>query len=186
MPIWRIESGWFLLLAVCLLVIPLEWLAAMALAAGIHELFHVLAAKALGSKILGISMDWSGIRMDLSPLLLREELLVALAGPVGSFLLLIIAKWYPQLAVCGLVQGMFNFLPVWPLDGGRVLRGLFPGQERLYRIIEWITVLTLLAMGFWLWKCVDLGIGPLCLAAIAAGKVFVRKIPCIADELGVQ
>lgn len=185
-PSCRIEAGFCFLIAVCLLLIPLEWFGAAMLAAGFHELCHYCAARILGIPILGISLDWLGAKMELPPMLPGEEVLVASAGPAGSMFLIFFSSLYPQLALCGLVQGAFNLLPIRPLDGGRILAGLFPGREGLYWACEIATAALLLGAGLYLWKWIDMGIGGFCLAGIVAGKPFLRKIPCIAGKEGVQ
>ena len=55
-----------------------------------------------------------------------REAICALAGPLGSFSLLLISEYFPEAAVCGLIQGAYNLIPVYPLDGGRLMRCLLP------------------------------------------------------------
>lgn len=66
-----------------------------------------------------------GALIETHGLSLWGECISALAGPLGSFILLSFAQFLPMSAVCGLIQGLFNLLPVYPLDGGRVLSCLF-------------------------------------------------------------
>ena len=78
--------------------------------------------------------------------------LVSLAGPVTNFVLAIafavpirfglISATDPgfaillQAAVLNLVLGIFNLIPIPPLDGSKVFASLFSDQI-MYRILEW-------------------------------------------------
>lgn len=184
MPNFQIEFGAFFLLAVGLLVLPLDWLFGAILAAGFHELCHFLSAKLLGTRCLGIRIGAGGAKMELGPMGRWEELIIASAGPAGSLLLLMLHRVYPQLAVCAGVQGIFNLLPIWPLDGGRILTSLLCGRETVCRAVEIITSVFLFAAGIWMVP--GFGIWPVFLAGFATGKAFLRKIPCKEAFLGVQ
>lgn len=116
-------SGWgCVALALTLLVLPLPWVAAAVLAAAVHELCHYLAIAALGGQVGRIAVSSGGAAMELGCLSPVRELLAAAAGPVGSLSLMLMGRFFPRLALCGLVQGLFNLLPIYPLDGGRILR----------------------------------------------------------------
>lgn len=116
-------SGWgCVALALTLLVLPLPWVAAAVLAAAVHELCHYLAIAALGGQVGRIAVGSGGAAMELGCLSPVRELLAAVAGPVGSLSLMLMGRFFPRLALCGLVQGLFNLLPIYPLDGGRILR----------------------------------------------------------------
>ena len=180
-PTFQIESGAFFLLAMGILVLPLDWLFAALLAAAVHELSHYLIARLLGARCLSFRIGMGGAVMEFTEMGRWEELLAAAAGPAGSFLLLVFVSYYPQLAVCGLVQGAFNLLPVWPLDGGRIAVCLLGEWAK---ILKWGTLLLLLGLGIcagWLF-----GISPFLMITILAIKAFLRKIPCKAAIIGVQ
>lgn len=119
--------------ALMLLILPLRWVLGVILAAAIHELWHYAAIRLCGGDVFGIRIRAGGAVMLTAPQTGGRELLCAAAGPFGSFSLLLAAKYLPVTAVCGLVQGMFNLLPLFPLDGGRILRGgieiLFPNDS---------------------------------------------------------
>ena len=81
--------------------------------------------------------------METSPMTPGREALCALAGPLGSFLLLLLARHFPEAAVCGIVQGGYNLIPIYPLDGGRILRCLLPEKICRWTEIIFLAVLFL-------------------------------------------
>ena len=130
----NLSSGFCLLWAACLLLLPLRWTMGALLAALIHECAHYAAIYLLGGQVYSINLGGSGALMETAPLTHGRETICALAGPLGSFSLLILSEYFPEAAVCGLIQGAYNLIPVYPLDGGRVMRCLLP--EKIFRWIE--------------------------------------------------
>ncbi len=124
---------------------PLYWVVASATAflffASVlaHELSHALVARRFGLRVQGITLFIFGgtTSIDSDSRSPREEALIALAGPAMSialgaaFLGLELVIDQPQigalvrwLGVINLVLGVFNLIPGFPMDGGRVLRAL--------------------------------------------------------------
>ena len=133
----QISGGFCLTMAVMLLVLPLDWLLAMAAAGFVHELAHILAVWLLGGRILSCRISAGGAVIETSPMESVSQLLCILAGPLGGLALLPLARFLPKLAVCAFVQSAYNLLPLFPLDGGRALGCLLElaaGAEKGERI----------------------------------------------------
>lgn len=174
-------EGWTLVFgALLVMTLPLGYLAAAILAAAWHEACHALAVLALGGKVLSLRIGLGGARMETSPMEPLPGAICALAGPTGSFLLLWLAPRFPQIAAWGLLQGCFNLLPIYPLDGGQALQRIAP------QLAPWVEGGTLLALGLLavygaLWR--GTGLFPL---AVLAGLAAGRKKPCKSGRFRVQ
>jgi Zn-dependent protease len=119
----------------------------------LHELGHCLVARKFGIRVLDITLWPLGgmARMSAMPESSRVEGLIAAAGPAVNFLLAAIT-----VPVClmlttldgastvardlslyfiemNLALGVFNLVPAFPTDGGRILRAL------LARDHDWVT-----------------------------------------------
>ena len=125
---WDIAPGGFFLWALGLLILPVPLFFGALVAIAVHELAHLAALWAFKVRILGVCVKVTGIRIHTQHMEGARELLCAAAGPMGSFLLICISELWPQLAVCGFIQGFFNLLPLGNSDGARILRC----------ILEWI------------------------------------------------
>lgn len=93
----------------------------------LHELGHSVVARAKGSYIHEIVLYPFGGAAKISniPKNPLDEALVALAGPAVSLILGLIFRNFEMTAFLGYLNLMlffFNILPVFPMDGGRVLR----------------------------------------------------------------
>lgn len=107
------------------------------------------------------------------------EILSALAGPAGSFLLLSLYRVAPHIAICGLIQGMYNLLPVYPLDGGRALRRAMEGRLE-NRTIRWVEGI-FLALSAAAAMQISFGI-----AIFLVIRWILVKIPCKRRQIGLQ
>jgi len=141
-----------------------------------HELAHSIVAMRRGIPVHRITFFLFGgmaqTSMDSrSP---GEEFAIAIAGPIMSFLLaaLSIALWWVgaisgwNAAVVGsmlyigslnLILGVFNLLPGFPMDGGRILRAtIWRITGDVTRATRWAShvgvVMALLLIGFGLWR----------------------------------
>lgn len=115
------DGGSCIFLAMLLLLLPLKWVIAALIAILVHEACHSVAIWLLGGRIYHFRIGVKGMQMETDPLPPGRGVIAAFAGPVGSAMLILFAKWMPRTAVCGMVHCIYNLLPLFPLDGGRIL-----------------------------------------------------------------
>ena len=183
-------GGWVLLmLALMILALPFQWVAAAAMAAMFHELCHYGAARLCGGNVGQLRVGTIGARMQVRGLTCWGELFCALAGPFGSLMLLFLARWLPRTALCAGFQGLYNLLPIYPFDGGRALRCgvalLFPAEmgEKVCAVLEWSCLAGLAILGLYGSFIKGLGALPL----IFATSIILRsKMPCKPGCFSVQ
>lgn len=120
----EIETGFWLILALMLLLFPFRFLVGVLLAALIHELGHLLALGLTGGRIQTIRLRAGGARIEAVPLEPGRAAFCALAGPAAGSLTVFAWHWFPELALAGLVQTAFNLIPICPLDGGVAVRNI--------------------------------------------------------------
>lgn len=117
-----LHPAMYILLPAAVLLLPIRWALSWALAVAVHELGHYFSLRLCHIPIYSVEISPTGIRMATGELQGREALFCALAGPFAGFSLILFSRFLPCTAFCGWLQGMFNLLPVYPLDGGRALR----------------------------------------------------------------
>lgn len=150
------------------------------LAAALHELGHAMALYLLDKPPRALRLSFAGAVMETPPLGYREELLSAAAGPGTSLLLGLLTPLWPALGIYSLGLGLFNLLPLFGLDGGRMLRcGLLlglpePTANAICRGAAIGTGLVLLLGAFWLRRA-GWGLWPVVLAGYLLLKALLTK-----------
>jgi Zn-dependent protease len=127
--------------------LPVSYVLALFGCVLLHELGHALMARRFGIETTDITLYPIGgvARLQRMPRAAGAELLIALAGPAVNFAIVAAlvglemlglarfeyGSWLgglvSYLVLMNLVLGLFNLIPAFPMDGGRVLRALLSG-----------------------------------------------------------
>jgi Zn-dependent protease len=155
----------------------------------LHELGHALMARRFGIGTVDITLYPIGgvARLQRMPRAPGAELLIALAGPAVNFAIagVIVAllsvsaaafglvgginAFLGELLLVNLILGLFNLIPAFPMDGGRVLRALLStamGRARATRVAS--IVGQVLAVAFVVWSMTSPNRNPVHIALGAA------------------
>lgn len=146
----------------CLFLLALGWylgvgrmLRCCVAAAVLHEGGHLLACFLLWVPVRRFQITCCGGVLETGrPLTGGEEVVVALAGPMMNLLLAFVMLPFggdPGGAVflgVNVLLGLFNLLPLLPLDGGRAMHGLFSLFCREEQVEQWLDVVTKVILGF--------------------------------------
>jgi len=122
----------------------------------LHELSHVAVARSKGVVPSSVSVSPVGFTADIPDMNCSQQALILIysAGPAANLLLfaagLAVGLVFPGISEVmrlvsstNLLLALFNLLPVFPMDGGRILFSLLSGNigllaaGRIIRVIAW-------------------------------------------------
>jgi Zn-dependent protease len=175
---WSLATGWFAVLypgwsTITYWVVSLIAALLLFLAVLVHELAHSVVARARGLPVKNITLYiFGGVsNLEQEPQTPGVEFQMAFVGPLTSlliggvaYLLLLalgkntspLAAILGYLAVMNVLLGIFNLIPGFPLDGGRVLRsivwklsGSLRTGTRVTTIVGEVIAYLLILLGIW-------------------------------------
>ena len=144
-------SIWFFLL---FLMLPPIAVVAVFTSVLIHELAHAWMANRKGYQVYGVSIDiLSGAASIDSNMHDRDSIPIVAAGPIST-LMLCVSSYFLEPFIPGsfisymfninLFLFIFNILPIYPMDGGQIVRSLANLSSDRYkyrRMANWISLI---------------------------------------------
>ena len=141
---FRIDLKIFAFIIIFIITRQIEIYAVMIIFAVIHELSHLAVGIMLGFKPAKIELNPLGLSLAFKPncndynLKIKnanafeiKKIIVALAGPISNLLIAVITGITTSpsnitnlIFYANILIAIFNLLPIYPLDGGRVIKGL--------------------------------------------------------------
>lgn len=134
----------------------------------LHEGTHVFTAKLLGYNIENIEIfPFGGVarieeRFGINP---QHEIMIAASGPIFNLIMVCISYYLMSIFALSnevfiffmysnLIIGVFNLLPIIPLDGGRIIRAYLAYLIGLKKGTKLVVILSkLICVGLFLWGC---------------------------------
>lgn len=124
----------------------------------LHEFTHYFTARYFGFKNGNVEILPFGAVLtvnDFEEASFKEDLIISLSGPIFNLVLAVIfyivnLYFYniivKSLFLTNAALGIFNLVPVLPLDGGRILRNLMARKIR-YKLASLITIIVSMCIG---------------------------------------
>ena len=144
-------SVWFPAMCLYLLYTDLGNVTLIAITAAlVHEIGHMIALCICGTVPRRVVVSAFGVRFEMDGESVtgsyRKDGLVALAGPlVNGSCALLLCRFHAVASQVHLALGIWNLLPLYPLDGERVLRAWLSARmppltaERCLKCAFWIS-----------------------------------------------
>lgn len=132
----------------------------------VHEIGHILIAIVLKQKIYAINILPIGCTVDLGinirdyntkfkrgRLINLKKAIISISGPITSILIAIIL-WYSKIGTVNIIYtnlliGIFNLLPIDPLDGEQFLRNslkIFLGMKKANEITNKVSYIVIIVI----------------------------------------
>jgi stage IV sporulation protein FB len=172
----------------------------------LHEFAHALVARQLGytPDIISAGLFGGILHLKEGYVQSSDELLIHLSGPLLNLSIAMVFYWvlihYPnilikQIVLSNLILALFNLMPFYPLDGGKIVNlylSHFLGVKRAYTILKTFSLLFsvfLFFLGLYLvqYNLVNLLVSGLAVNLFISGKADSRysfyRLMCIYSEI---
>jgi stage IV sporulation protein FB len=144
---FKISISFVLLFIVCALMQNVVLLINYLLALTLHELAHLYIATRYGYALKQLKFSAFGVSVELDEQVENQDIFaINIAGPLMNLMLcvtclaicFIIPHAYQYLSMfclSNIILAVFNLVPVYPLDGGKIFRGIIK-SDKAYKTLN--------------------------------------------------
>lgn len=125
----KVDLKIFLIIILYILTKNIEVFAMSFIFILLHELGHAITGITLGLKIKKININVFGLSIEFENYgkeRINNKIIIDMAGPainIISFIVAVILK-NEEIAYINILLAIINLLPIYPLDGGRIVKNL--------------------------------------------------------------
>lgn len=132
-----------------------------------HEMGHLLCGIFMGLKPkslkimpMGLSIEFEIYNKNIKEKLQTKKIWIAIAGPITNVLIIFITIifgknietiLYEEIIYSNILIAIFNLLPIYPLDGGRILKEtihIIKGRKRAIKLTNYISNISMILLTF--------------------------------------
>ena len=132
-----------------------------------HEMGHLLCGIFMGLKPkslkimpMGLSIEFEIYSKNIKNKLQIKKICIALAGPIANIIIILITIifsknietiLYGEIIYSNLLIAIFNLLPIYPLDGGRILKEvihIIKGRKKAIELTNYISNVSMVILTF--------------------------------------
>jgi len=146
---FRVGISFVLLVVLSIITKNFILLANYNLALYLHEMGHVIVANKRGYTLKILNLDMFGMSVKLNEEVDdRDSFAVNIAGPVVNLLISLVClamytivpssvKYLSVFCYCNIVLAIFNLIPIYPLDGGKIFKNSIK-SKKVYKILDFL------------------------------------------------